>query len=80
MTPAQKYLAKIGLSDNEPDPIEKPSGDGMPGREAGERSRRSFLKKSALGGLSLRLPLWVAGRYAGAQYFQGEPLFRSFGP
>ncbi|MES1250016.1 MAG: twin-arginine translocation signal domain-containing protein, partial [Chitinophaga rupis] len=35
MTPAQKFLTKMGLDDNK------------------ENSRRSFLKKSALGGLSL---------------------------
>src|SRR3984893_17471425 len=39
MTPSQKFLKKIGLSNQ--DPIEDPNG------------RRSFLKKSALGGIAL---------------------------
>ncbi len=59
MTPSQKYLAKLGLKD--PDPIEIDST----GKEVSvakeketvdndaENPRRSFLKKSALGGIAL---------------------------
>jgi L-alanine-DL-glutamate epimerase-like enolase superfamily enzyme len=49
MTPSQKYLAKLGLKD--PDPIEETNltaADNQP-----ENPRRSFLKKSALGGIAL---------------------------
>lgn len=46
MTPSQKFLSKLGLKDPEP-AAEK----GAP--EAPENSRRSFFKKSALGGIAL---------------------------
>src|SRR5690606_34532714 len=42
MTPSEKFLAKFGLKDN---PDEK--------KEEAGNSRRSFLKQSALGGLTL---------------------------
>lgn len=49
MTPAQQYLAKLGLKDN--DSI----GDNIKETAAipADNSRRSFFKKSALGGISL---------------------------
>ena len=45
MTPSQKFLKKLGLKDPETETAEQPSGN--------ENSRRSFFKKSALGGLAL---------------------------
>lgn len=45
MTPSQKYLYKLGLKDPQPEIINTP--------DSHENPRRSFLKKSALGGLSL---------------------------
>src|SRR5665213_2193420 len=45
MTPSQKFLAKIGLKDEEPQISEEIRDSG--------NDRRSFLKRSALGGLSL---------------------------
>lgn len=45
MTPSQKYLAKLGLKDPETEIRETEAKQ--------ENSRRSFFKKSALGGLSL---------------------------
>ena len=51
MTPSQKFLAKIGLKENDPDaaaPADLAAKQGDP-----QNDRRSFLKKSALGGLSL---------------------------
>ena len=47
MTPSQKFLHKIGLKD--PDIIEEQSEN----NETKENSRRGFLKKSALGGITL---------------------------
>src|SRR5690242_3247956 len=48
MTPAQRILSKLGLKD--PEPVE-PSND--LNKEEHENPRRSFLKKSALGGIAL---------------------------
>ncbi|HUQ66179.1 MAG TPA: mandelate racemase/muconate lactonizing enzyme family protein [Flavitalea sp.] len=45
MTPSQKFINKLGLKDPEPVTVEQ---DSTP-----ENSRRSFFKKSALGGLAL---------------------------
>src|SRR4051794_32860335 len=46
MTPSQKYLQKLGLKDPElNEPVEKNQPDG--------NSRRSFFKKSTLGGIAL---------------------------
>lgn len=45
MTPSQKFLAKLGLKDPE---INEPAGKAEPGN-----SRRSFFKKSTLGGIAL---------------------------
>jgi L-alanine-DL-glutamate epimerase-like enolase superfamily enzyme len=45
MTPSEKFLAKFGLKDPEPEVVENKHQD--------DNSRRSFLKKSALVGLSL---------------------------
>jgi L-alanine-DL-glutamate epimerase-like enolase superfamily enzyme len=45
MTPSEKFLAKLGLKDPQPEVVENKHQD--------DNSRRSFLKKSALGGLSL---------------------------
>ena len=45
MTPSQRYLSKLGLKDPEPE-IE-------PSNNVPDNSRRSFFRKSALGGLSL---------------------------
>lgn len=45
MTPSQKFLKKLGLKDPEADPVEQ--------QPSQENSRRSFFKKSALGGLAL---------------------------
>ena len=52
MTPSQKFLTKLGLKD--PEPIET----AQPGKETtseniDDNPRRSFLKKSALGGIAL---------------------------
>ena len=46
MTPSEKFLHKIGLRDS--DKIEEPNPDAIK-----ENSRRGFLKKSALGGITL---------------------------
>src|SRR3977135_4108736 len=48
MTPSQKFLKKIGLKDLHS--IEEVNGNN---NETSENSRRSFLKKSALGGIAL---------------------------
>lgn len=45
MTPSQKFLSKLGLKDPETEPAVQQPTD--------ENSRRSFFKKSALGGLAL---------------------------
>ncbi|MGZ5134210.1 MAG: twin-arginine translocation signal domain-containing protein, partial [Flavitalea sp.] len=47
MTPSQKFLSRLGLK--EPETIEEKVNK----QEAGENPRRSFLKKSALGGIAL---------------------------
>src|SRR5215207_3325018 len=49
MTPSQKYLKKIGLKDQ--DTIEEINTGNK--NEEQENSRRSFLKKSTLGGIAL---------------------------
>ena len=49
MTPSQKLLKKIGLKD--PEIIEQPNPDNKSGEQ--ENSRRSFFKKSTLGGIAL---------------------------
>lgn len=49
MNPSQRILAKLGLKD--PDPAEAVKHDN--GTEQPENPRRSFLKKSALGGITL---------------------------
>ena len=49
MTPSQKFLQKLGLKDT--DPIETNPVDNK--TEEQENSRRSFLKKSTLGGIAL---------------------------
>ena len=46
MTPSQKFLTKLGLKD--PEPAEQKAA-----KEAPENSRRSFFKKSTLGGIAL---------------------------
>lgn len=52
MTPSQKFLAKLGLKD--PEPIEMDStGKEISAVNETENPRRSFLKKSALGGIAL---------------------------
>lgn len=48
MTPSQKFLQKLGLKDHDPE-VETDSH----GPEEQENGRRSFLKKSALGGIAL---------------------------
>lgn len=48
MTPSQKYLKKLGIKDNDT-PDEKTSGI----NNATENSRRSFFKKTTLGGIAL---------------------------
>lgn len=48
MTPSQTYLSKLGLKDQ--DPVEDQENDH---REIKENSRRSFFKKTTLGGISL---------------------------
>jgi L-alanine-DL-glutamate epimerase-like enolase superfamily enzyme len=45
MTPSQRYLSKLGLKDPEPETHNE--------EKVHENSRRSFFKKSALGGISL---------------------------
>src|SRR5829696_4033450 len=54
MTPSQKFLKKIGLKDQDPvvDEVTKPV-DAESKTETQENSRRSFLKKSSLGGIAL---------------------------
>ena len=47
MTPSEKFLSKLGLKD--PEPIEEKGSE----QEAQENPRRSFFKKSALGGIAL---------------------------
>ena len=49
MTPSQKYLNKLGLKDS--DVIEETNAINQ--HEEPENARRSFLKKSALGGIAL---------------------------
>src|ERR1700733_8359680 len=49
MTPSQKYLQKIGLKDQ--DTSEEVTADNK--ADVFENPRRSFLKKSALGGITL---------------------------
>lgn len=49
MNPSQKILSKLGLKD--PEPIEEIANHKP--EEQGENPRRSFLKKSALGGIAL---------------------------
>jgi len=49
MTPAQQYLAKLGLKDNDNAGENIQETGAMPA----DNSRRSFFKKSALGGISL---------------------------
>ncbi|MEO5563600.1 MAG: mandelate racemase/muconate lactonizing enzyme family protein, partial [Chitinophagaceae bacterium] len=49
MTPSQKFLAKIGLKDS--DIIEEHKNETVPKEQ--ENGRRSFLKKSTLGGIAL---------------------------
>jgi len=49
MTPSQKFLKKIGLKDQ--DIIEEPTSNNKAGIP--ENPRRSFLKKSVLGGITL---------------------------
>ena len=48
MTPSQKYLEKLGLKDE--DKVEEPI---VPQTEEKENSRRSFFKKSTMGGIAL---------------------------
>ena len=48
MTPSQKFLQKIGLKDHDTIEEENKNKTGVQ-----ENSRRSFLKKSALGGITL---------------------------
>ncbi|CAN5733239.1 starvation-sensing protein RspA [soil metagenome] len=49
MTPSQKYLKKLGLKGS--DIIEEPTPDNT--QETPENSRRSFFKKSTMGGIAL---------------------------
>src|SRR3982751_3029584 len=49
MTPSQKYLAKLGLKDQ--DTVETPAQQDPAAEQ--ENSRRSFLKRSTLGGVAL---------------------------
>ena len=49
MTPSQKILNKVGLKDQEEE-VELPAKQG---NDTPENSRRSFFKKSALGGVAL---------------------------
>jgi len=52
MTPSQKFLAKLGLKDPEPIEAEQPNQE-IHSENIPENPRRSFLKKSALGGIAL---------------------------
>lgn len=52
MTPSQKFLAKLGLKDPEPIETVQPGSENC-SEDVGENPRRSFLKKSALGGIAL---------------------------
>ena len=52
MTPSQKFLAKLGLKDPEPIETVQPGAENC-SEDVGENPRRSFLKKSALGGIAL---------------------------
>ena len=52
MTPSQKFLAKLGLKDPEPIEVEQPGAE-INSENISENPRRSFLKKSALGGIAL---------------------------
>jgi hypothetical protein len=47
MNPSEKFLLKLGLSES--DSLHQPKA----GEQSEENSRRSFFKKSALGGLAL---------------------------
>lgn len=49
MTPSQKYLSKLGLKDSD---INEPAAENNPTAEH-ENSRRSFFKKSTMGGIAL---------------------------
>lgn len=49
MTPSQKYLSKLGLKDSD---INEPAAENNPTAEQ-ENSRRSFFKKSTMGGIAL---------------------------
>ncbi len=49
MTPSQKYLTKLGLKDTD---INEPASENIQPAEQ-ENSRRSFFKKSAMGGIAL---------------------------
>ena len=51
MTPSQKHLAKLGLKD--PEPVEEVHHNKDISQTIPENPRRSFLKKSALGGIAL---------------------------
>lgn len=58
MTPSQKYLAKLGLKDPEPFEVDSTGKEIASPTETSslsepENPRRSFLKKSALGGIAL---------------------------
>ena len=58
MTPSQKYLAKLGLKDTEPIEVDSTgkeitSPTEISSLKEAENPRRSFLKKSALGGIAL---------------------------
>src|SRR5918993_2889001 len=52
MTPSQKFLEKLGLKDPEPIQIDS-NGKEITADNEIENPRRSFLKKSALGGIAL---------------------------
>src|SRR5436190_22909001 len=49
MTPSQKMLSKLGLKDQD----KREEENALPGAVEKENSRRSFIKKSALGGIAL---------------------------
>ena len=49
MTPSQKYLSKLGLKDSD---INEPAAENNTTAEH-ENSRRSFFKKSTMGGIAL---------------------------
>jgi hypothetical protein len=58
MTPSQKFLQKLGLKDPEPIEIDITGKEFFSANEVSsldvpENPRRSFLKKSALGGIAL---------------------------